>query len=92
MYDVTVTCLTVLLLRFEKKNAPCVDSMKRFMTWFCCCILAKMDLIIASPDGTVSSMDALHVAPDLEKKMAITHAEKLIRKLVKDNWMSEASV
>ena len=47
---------------------------------------------MASPDGTVSSMDALHVAPDLEKKMAITHAEKLIGRLVKDNWMSEASI
>ena len=51
-----------------------------------------MDLIVASADGTVSSMEALHVAPDLEKKMAITHAEKLIVKLVKDNWMSEVSV
>ena len=51
-----------------------------------------MDLIVASPDGTVSSMEALHIAPDLEKKMAITHAEKLIGKLVKDNWMSEVSV
>lgn len=50
-----------------------------------------MDLIVASPDGTVSSMEALHIAPDLEKKMAITHAEKLIGKLVKDNWMSESS-
>ncbi|KAK2562242.1 Non-structural maintenance of chromosomes element 1-like protein [Acropora cervicornis] len=39
----------------------------------------------------VSEDDALHIAPDLEKKMAITHAEKLIGKLVKDNWMSESS-
>ena len=51
-----------------------------------------MDLIVTSPDGTVSSMDTLNIAPDLEKKMGITHAEKLVEKLVKDNWMSEASL
>lgn len=50
-----------------------------------------MDLIVTSPDGTVSSMDTLNIAPDLEKKMGITHAEKLVEKLVKDNWMSESS-
>ena len=48
-----------------------------------------MDLIVTSPDGTVSSMDALNTTADLDKKMTITHAEELIAKLVKDNWMSE---
>jgi len=49
----------------------------------------QMDLIVTSPDGTVSSMDALNTSSDLDKKMAMSHAEELIEKLVKDNWMSE---
>lgn len=49
----------------------------------------QMDQIIASPDGTISSTDALNTAADLEKKMSITHAEELLKKLVKDKWMSE---
>lgn len=49
-----------------------------------------MDQIIASPDGTISSTDALNTAADLEKKMSITHAEELLKKLVKDKWMSES--
>ena len=51
-----------------------------------------MDLIVASPDGTVSSMDALNITQDLEKRMSMTQGEKLITKLVKDNWMSEVSI
>jgi len=50
-----------------------------------------MDLIVTSPDGTVSSMDALNTSSDLDKKMTMSHAEELIEKLVKDNWMSESS-
>ena len=51
-----------------------------------------MDQIVTSPDGTLSSMDALNITQDLEKKMSMTQGEKLITKLVKDNWMSEVSI
>ncbi|KAL9980855.1 hypothetical protein ACROYT_G009494 [Oculina patagonica] len=50
-----------------------------------------MDLIVASPDGTVSSLDVLNAASDLEKRMTMTHAEELIARLLKDKWMSESS-
>ena len=51
-----------------------------------------MDVIVTSPDGTVSSLDAMNIAPDLEKRINITRAEELLRRLVKDQWMSEVSV
>ena len=51
-----------------------------------------MDQIIASPDGTISSTDAVNTTADLEKKMSITHADELLKKLVKDKWMSEVII
>ena len=51
----------------------------------------QMDLIVAAPDGTVSSLDAINAAADLEKKMSITKAEELITKLVQEKWMSEVN-
>ena len=48
-----------------------------------------MDLIVAAPDGTVSAMDVINAAADLEKKMTMTHAEELITRLVHGMWMSE---
>ena len=50
-----------------------------------------MDLIVDSPDGTVSSLEVINAAADLEKRMNITHAEELIKRLIKDKWMSEVS-
>ncbi|XP_020613730.1 non-structural maintenance of chromosomes element 1 homolog [Orbicella faveolata] len=50
-----------------------------------------MDLIVDSPDGTVSSFDVINASADLEKRMNITHAEELIERLLKDKWMSETS-
>lgn len=51
-----------------------------------------MDLIVVSPDGTVSSLDVINASADLEKRMTITHAEELIARLLKDKWMSEVSI
>ena len=45
-----------------------------------------------SPDGTVSSLDVINASADLEKRMNITHAEELIKRLLKDKWMSEVSL
>ena len=51
-----------------------------------------MDAIVTSTDGTVSSLDAMNIGPDLEKRINITRAEELLRRLVKDQWMSEVSI
>ena len=51
-----------------------------------------MDLIVASPDGTVPSLDVINASADLEKRMTITYAEELIARLLKDKWMSEVSI
>ena len=48
-----------------------------------------MDLIVNSDDGTISSLDLINVAADLEKKMAYTYTEKLLKKLVVDKWLEE---
>ena len=56
------------------------------------CVAMQMDLIVASPDGTVSSLDVINASADLEKRMTITHAEELIARLLKDKWMSEVSI
>lgn len=50
-----------------------------------------MDLIVTSPDGTVSSMDVINIGPDMDKKINITRAEELVGRLIKDHWMSESS-
>ncbi|KXJ21232.1 non-structural maintenance of chromosomes element 1 homolog [Exaiptasia diaphana] len=50
-----------------------------------------IDLIINSDDGSVSSMDLMNVASDLEKKMLCTYAEKLLKRLVDDKWLTESS-
>ena len=54
-----------------------------------------MDLIVAAPDGMASSMEVINAAPELEKamriKMSMTHAENLVKRLIKDKWMSEVS-
>lgn len=34
-----------------------------------------MDLVVQSDDGTVTSVDLLHAAADLEKPMTASHAE-----------------
>ena len=51
----------------------------------------QMDLIVDSPDGTVSSLHVINASADLEKRMNMTHAEELIKRLIKDKWMSEVS-
>lgn len=48
-------------------------------------------IIVTSTDGTVSSLEAMNIGPDLEKRINITRAEELLRRLVKDQWMSEVS-
>ena len=58
----------------------------------CFCIVTQMDLIVDSPDGTVSSLDVINASADLEKRMNITHAEEIIKRLIKDKWMSEVSL
>lgn len=50
-----------------------------------------MDAIVTSTDGTVSSLEAMNIGPDLEKRINITRAEELLRRLVKDQWMSEST-
>ncbi|XP_031556913.1 non-structural maintenance of chromosomes element 1 homolog [Actinia tenebrosa] len=50
-----------------------------------------IDLIINSDDGTVSSLDLINCAADLEKKMACSYTEKLLERLVLDKWMDESS-
>ena len=56
------------------------------------CIFVQMDLIVDSPDGTVSSFDVINASADLEKRMNMTHAEEIIKRLIKDKWMSEVSL
>lgn len=51
-----------------------------------------MDAIVTSTDGTVSSLDAMNIGADLDKRINITRAEELLRRLVKDQWMSEVSI
>lgn len=49
----------------------------------------QMDMIVDSPDGTVSSLNIINASADLEKRMNITHAEELIERLIQDKWMSK---
>lgn len=49
-----------------------------------------MDLVVQSEDGTVTSVELLHGAHDLEKAMAASQAEKLLGLWVKDKWLSES--
>jgi len=48
-----------------------------------------MDMIVDSPDGTVSSLNIINASADLDKRMNITHAEELIERLIQDKWMSK---
>ena len=49
----------------------------------------QMDMIVDSPDGTVSSLNIINASADLDKRMNITHAEELIERLIQDKWMSK---
>lgn len=49
-----------------------------------------MDLVVQSDDGTVTSVDLLHAAADLEKPMTASHAENLLELWVKDKWLSQS--
>lgn len=51
----------------------------------------QIDLVINSDDGTVSSLDLINCAADLEKKMACSYTEKLLERLVHDKWMDEVT-